>query len=722
MEEDGEGWILDSAPRLEWSLMSMEFDAAPDELAVFLEEAEEQIQLLDQDILVMEKEGPNAELLQEVFRAAHTLKGSSGAIGHTRMASLTHAMETILDYLRKGKLEKSTTLIDLLLQSLDTLRVLKEEVVTLEHSGLDPSDLVSSLKQFIEEHLPSDDQQKPAAASSEAVPEPTAGIRQPARPDGRQYFVTVQIDRESAFPAVRFFQAHLSLSAIGEITESAPSREEIEAEKVGTDLRLNFFSEESSLAIRDVLMAIPDVSAVRIEDSSNEGDVLVEEDAFAFSGEAQVAQAPHIATNSNNNGNAQRNGSPSPGTPSKPPGASKTVRIDIERLDALMNLVGELVIDCTRLLQLSSRLQARYEGEEIAQGIGETSQHIQRITDELQDRIMKARMFPVSSVFNRFPRMVRDLAQKVGKNIDFVMEGEETELDRSVIEEISDPLTHLLRNAVDHGIETPEVRAACGKAETGHVRLAACHRESRIVLSLEDDGKGIDPEHMRKAAVDKGVMSPEAASRMSDREAIDIIFAPGFSTASQVSDVSGRGVGMDIVRTNIRKLNGQVSIESTAGKGSRFILELPLTLAIMDALLVTLDGNIFAIPLASVTETLRVSMSEVSSVNSAPVIQHRGQVLPLLPLGVALGSRRGGVKQERAYVVIVGAQGEQVGIMVDSLIGEQQVVIKSMGNYIGDVRGLSGATILGDGRVALILDVLALVRKTAMERGKASYV
>ncbi|MDO8690642.1 MAG: chemotaxis protein CheA [Dehalococcoidia bacterium] len=705
--------------------MSLEFDAAPDELAVFLEEAEEQLQLLDQDILVMEKEGPNAELLQEVFRAAHTLKGSSAAIGHTRMAGLTHAMETILDHLRKGKLEKSTSLIDLLLQSLDVLRVLREEVVTLEDSGLDPSDLVSSLKQFLEENLPKDDQEKPAvaaAASPKAAPGPSIGALQSARPDGRQYFVTVQIDKESPFPAVRFFQVHLCLSSIGEITESTPSKEEIEAEKVGTELRLNYFTEQSSLAIRDLLMAVPDVSAVRIENSSVEGDVVIEEDAFAFNGTDRAVQAPEAGAGSADNGKVQMSGPSSPATSSKPAGASKTVRIDIERLDALMNLVGELVIDCTRLLQLSSRLQSRYEGEEIAQGIGETSQHIQRITDELQDRIMKARMFPVSSVFNRFPRMVRDLAQRVGKNVEFVMEGEETELDRSVIEEISDPLTHLLRNAVDHGIETPAERVACGKPEAGRVRLAACHRESRIVLSLEDDGKGIDPEHMRKAAVEKGVLSPEAASRMSDREATEIIFAPGFSTASQVSDVSGCGVGMDIVRTNIRKLNGQVSIESTPGKGSRFVLELPLTLAIMDALLVTLAGNIFAIPLASVTETLRVSMSDVSSVNSAPVIQHRGQVLPLVPLGAALGSRRNGVDQERSYVVIVGAQGDQVGIMVDSLIGEQQVVIKSMGNYIGDVRGLSGATILGDGRVALILDILVLVRKTVMERGKASYV
>ncbi len=707
--------------------MSLQFDAEPDELAVFLEEAEEQLLLMDQDIIVMEKEGPTPDLLQEVFRAAHTLKGSSAAIGHERMASLTHAMETILDYLRKGKLETSTPLIDLLLQSLDALRVLKEEVVTLEHSGMDPSSLVSSLKRFLEESLPREIAPVPASVPCGA--EPAAPLaeekRQNGSLDGYPYSITVQVDGQSMFPAARLLQVHMSLSEIGEVTASAPSREEIEAEKVGTELSLSCVTAETAEAIRDLLMAIPDMSAVRIENDSVEGDVVSEQDAFASVSNIEATETSERTADASSNGNGKVGDEPGATrrVTAKAASASKTVRIDIERLDALMNLVGELVIDTTRLTQLSSRLQARYEGEEVAQGIGETSQHIQRITDELQDRIMKARMFPVSSVFNRFPRMVRDLAQRVGKNVEFLMEGEETELDRSVIEEISDPLTHLLRNAVDHGIEAPAERTACGKSETGRVRLAACHRESRIVLTLEDDGKGIDPERMRQVAVEKGLLTMEAATRMNDREAIEMIFAPGFSTATQVSDVSGRGVGMDIVRTNIHKLNGQVGIESVPGQGSRFTLELPLTLAIMDALLVTLDGNIFAIPLASVTETMRVPVSEISSVNREKVIQHRGRVLPLVYLGTALGSHRNGVDLERAYVVVVGAEGDQVGIIVESLIGEQQVVIKSLGNYIGDVRGLSGATILGDGRVALILDVLALVRKTVQDRaGKTRYV
>ncbi len=695
--------------------MSLQFDAAPDELAVFIEEAEEQLQLLDQDILILEKEGPNSDLLQEVFRAAHTLKGSSGAIGHERMASLTHAMEGILDSLRKGKLETTTALIDLLLQSLDALRVLKEEVVTLEHSGLDPSSLVQSLKRFLEDNLSPDGEHQPVGEVRPVAVEPHV-LSQSEDVDGHTYVIVVYVDKDCAFPAVRCLQVHMALAEAGEVTESIPSRADIEVEKVGFELRLTYVTAESSQGVRDLIMAIPDIAAVRIENTKVEGDVVTECDAFSFDGPPQIVQEHDQVRGNAESAIAKDRNLQEGRANAKNVNASKTVRIDIERLDALMNLVGELVIDCTRLVQLSSRLQARYEGDEIAQGLGETSQHIQRITDELQDRIMGARMFPVSSVFNRFPRMIRDLAQRAGKKVEFVMEGEETELDRSVIEEIGDPLIHLLRNAVDHGIDSPDERRACGKPEVGLIRLSACHRESRIVLVVEDDGKGIDPERIRRAATEKGLLSPDAAARLSDREAVELIFAPGFSTAKQVSDVSGRGVGMDIVRTNIHKLNGSVSIESSPGRGTKFILELPLTLAIMDALLVSLGGNTFAIPLASVTETLRVQQSEVFAVNRGKVIQLRGRVLPLLPLGKALGLGRRGGDMDEAYVVVVGSDNDQVGILVDSLVGEQQVVIKSLGNYIGDIRGLSGATILGDGQVALIVDVPALVKMTIQER------
>ncbi|MCL5958631.1 MAG: chemotaxis protein CheA [Chloroflexi bacterium] len=717
-------------------MMSLQFDASPDELGVFLEEAEEQLQLLDQDILILEKGGPTAELLQEVFRAAHTLKGSSATIGHERMAALTHAVESILDCLRKGKLESTTALIDLLLQSLDSLRVLKEEVVSLEHSGLDPSSLVSSLKQFLEDNLPANVQGSTVAETPAA--EPTS------KPDAtgshdNSHWIVVQVDKESPFPAARFLQVHMVLSTIGTIVESTPTLADIELEKVGRELRLTCVTEESMETARELILAVPDIVAVELHDSRPGDASPVVDQESAEDHQRMCGLRDNVRNENGIDGRPEKNTPASDGTRDRlsreaspkdrstanrnPQGASKTVRIDIERLDALMNLVGELVIDCTRLEQLSSRLQSNREGEVVVEEIAEASLHIQRITDELQDRIMKARMFPIGSVFNRFPRMVRDLAQRAGKKIEFIMEGEETELDRSVIEEIGDPLIHLLRNAVDHGLEPPEERVAAGKSEVGLIRLAASHRENRIVLTVEDDGKGIDPARIRASAVEKGLLSAEAAARMNDREALEIIFAPGFSTAKQISDVSGRGVGMDIVRTNIRKLNGMVTVNSVPGQGSQFVLELPLTLAILNALLVSLDQGIFAIPLSSVVETLRIAESGVKSVNKEKVIQLRGRVLPLLPLDVALGSPRADSKLNGAYVVVVGTDSAQVGIVVDSLVGEQQVVIKSLGNYIGDIKGLSGATILGDGRVGLILDVPALVKMAIQARtGDAVYV
>ena len=695
--------------------MRLELDAAPDELVVFLEEAEEQLQLLDQNVLALEKEGPNPDLLQELFRAAHTLKGSSATIGHSRMASLTHALESILDSLRKGRLEVGTDLINLLLESLDALRTLKEEVVSRDHSGLDPGSLVESLEQFLGDNA-RNREQPPWQAEAEQISVEAVDEKPAENEQERLISVTVRVDKECPFPAARFYQVHMSLGQVSTISASEPSIDQIETGMVGSEMRVMCETAQSHESIRNLIASVPDIVAVRIETPMAEGDGAGERDILVFDRLPQNDGAAAEARPLGAGRKAKDKISPERGASDGNAAASKTVRIDVERLDALMNLAGELVIDSTKLVQNSNRLRDLHEGEEIAQSIRETSLHVQKITDELQDRIMRARMFPVSSVFRRFPRMVRDLAQKAGKKIEFVIEGEETELDRSVIEEIGDPLIHLLRNAVDHGIEPPEQRVADGKTEVGLVQLTACHRENRIILTVEDDGKGIDPNQLKRAAVERGLLTAEVAARMSDREALEIIFLPGFSTAGKVSDVSGRGVGMDIVRTNIGKLNGVISVESSVGLGSRFTLELPLTLAIMDALLVGLDTSTFAIPLASITETLRVHPSDLRFVNGHKMIQLRGRVLPLLSLRSALQLACSGVDSDDAYVVVAGNGNEQVGIMVDSLMGEQQVVVKSLGKYIGDVRGLSGATILGDGRVALILDVHALVSKVTHER------
>jgi two-component system chemotaxis sensor kinase CheA len=376
-----------------------------------------------------------------------------------------------------------------------------------------------------------------------------------------------------------------------------------------------------------------------------------------------------------------------------------------------MNLVGELVIDRTRLTQIVGTLEGHNQVGDVAQDLGRASAHIGRVTTELQERIMRARMLPVENLFKKFPRMMRDLSIKAGKEMDFVIRGEETELDRSVIEEIGDPLMHLLRNAVDHAIESPEERVRAGKSARGTVFLEASQQENQIVVVVRDDGRGIDPEKIRNHAIRKGILTAESAKRLSEAEVIDLIFGAGFSTAEKVSDISGRGVGMDVVRKNIEKLNGIIEIDTRVGQGAEFRIRLPLTLAIIRALLVEVDREVLAIPLSSVTETHRIPLAEIQTVNRREVITLRGKVHPLLRLVDLLGfSIEGKESQDYVLVVIVNLGGKQVGIAVDSLVGEQEVVIKSLGGFLGEIPGLSGATILGDGNVAIILDVPSLVK------------
>ncbi|MCI0519192.1 MAG: chemotaxis protein CheA, partial [Chloroflexi bacterium] len=393
--------------------------------------------------------------------------------------------------------------------------------------------------------------------------------------------------------------------------------------------------------------------------------------------------------------------------------ADKTVRTSVERLDNLMNLVGELITDRNRLNLIRSLLETRFHGEEQIEAVSETITHVGRITDQLQAEVMGIRMLPISAVFNKFPRLVRDLARKANKQVDLVMRGEDTELDRSVIEEISDPLIHLLRNSVDHGLETPEERLSQGKTERGVILLTARHEQGRIILTVEDDGRGIDLERVKAKAVEKGLVAKADAEGMSQEEAIDLIFASGLSTARVVSDVSGRGVGMDIVRNNIERLNGQILVETWPGRGTQFQIVLPLTLAIVPTLLVRVGVGTYAIPLVTVTETLRVPITDIYSVKGKPVIVLRDHVLPVSRLSQLFALSRqpnGGDGSGMEYIVVVRSGKTQMGLIVDSLVGEEEVVVKSLSTIVGDINGVSSAAILGDGQVALILDVQGLFK------------
>mgnify|MGYP000926769652 CR=1 FL=1 len=393
------------------------------------------------------------------------------------------------------------------------------------------------------------------------------------------------------------------------------------------------------------------------------------------------------------------------------------MRIDVERLDRLLNLVGELVIDRTRLIGLGRALQDQMGEHHMLSEITETVFHLGRITDEMQAEVMKSRMLPIGTVFSRFPRVTRDLSTRQGKKVELVIEGQETELDRSVIEEIGDPLVHLLRNAIDHGIELPEERVAAGKPELATVKLTAEHVESSIVITVQDDGRGIDPAKIKAKALERGVISFETSQRLSDAETVELIFSPGFSTATTVTEVSGRGVGMDIVRTNVERLGGTVEVQSKLGEGSRFFLRLPLTLAIVQALLVRVGGGIYALPLSSVTETLRVPVTDIQKLQQQEAILLRGRVLPVVRCSNLFHCTSEIPADARDILVVAVKVGErQIGLAVDRLLGEQEVVIKSLGDLIGDVPGLSSAAILGDGTVALIVDVPALVQRLATDR------
>ena len=390
----------------------------------------------------------------------------------------------------------------------------------------------------------------------------------------------------------------------------------------------------------------------------------------------------------------------------------KTVRVDVQKLDSLMNLVGELVIDRTRLNRFAEVFEGKYGSDDLVESINEISNHLGQVTGDLQEQIMKARMLPIAQIFNRFPRMVRDTAQKMGKEIDFIVEGKETELDRNVIEVIGDPLIHLIRNSIDHGIESPAEREQQGKPRVGKLLLKASYHESHIVITIADDGKGIDPDNIRQKAVEKGLYDYDAAARLSEREVLDLIFKAGFSTAKEVSDLSGRGVGMDVVRTAIEQINGMVEMDTKVGQGTTTTIRLPLTLAIIRSLMVTLGNQVYAFPLSNVQETLRINADEIRQIGNNEVIVVRERILPLLRLAERFGM--GNSEAEKLFVVIVASAEKRVAVVVDSLVGEQEIVIKSMGEYLGEVPALSGATILGDGRVALIIDTRGIVKEAGI--------
>lgn len=682
-------------------------------LQVFLDESAENLQRLNELILELEKDPGNTDLLNEVFRIAHTLKGMSATMGFDTIAELTHEMEDLLDQLRKGELASSSDVVDVLFECLDTLEVMIDEVRDTGKCTVEASSIIKKLKSLSGEERPVVEVAESPKASK--VSEPHGKIDIPVELNEYDkevikeafhktfnvYKIKVVLDEGCLLKAARAYIVFNELGSMGEIIKSVPPAEDIEEERFENEFTLLYISKEGEDTIRSKIEAISEIKQVEIakieaEDFglSAEGapsrEIKEEEIEKVIKAKEEVkAKMEPKAGQENERVLRQIKG-------------MRTIRVDTDRLDDLMNLVGELVINKTRLVQIGSVYKLTELDETLAQ--------IGRITNELQAVVMKLRMVPIEHVFNRFPRMVRDLAHEEGKEVEFIMEGKETELDRTVIDEIGDLLVHLLRNAIDHGIEPPDERERLGKPRKGLLKLSARHEGNYVVIEVQDDGRGMDIEKIKKKAVERGLATPEELERMSENEILMLTTLPGFSTSDKITEVSGRGVGLDVVKSKVEALNGVLELQTEKGAGTKVVIKLPLTLAIIQALLTKVGEEIYAIPLANIDETLSITPQDIKLVRNQEVVLLRGSVLPLVKLRELLDVPAKEGENGEEYAVVVARVGERrAGLVVDSLIGQQEIVIKSLGKLPKGIKGISGATILGDGRVALILDVVPLV-------------
>ncbi|MCS7234218.1 MAG: chemotaxis protein CheA [Synergistetes bacterium] len=681
-------------------------------LQVFLDESAENLQRLNELILELEKDPSNTDLLNEVFRIAHTLKGMSATMGFDTLAELTHEMENLLDKLRKGELTSSSDVVDVLFECLDVLEAMIEEIRNTGRCSIGASSTITKLRVL------SGEREKAPPETVKAVKAPSLVdipmelneydkevIKEAFHKSFNVYKIKVTLDEGCLLKAARAYIVFHELGRIGEIIKSLPPVEDIEEEKFENEFTLLYVSKEGENVIRSKIEAVSEIKKVEISRIEPE-KAEVEKKVVTPSVEIKEEEVEKVIK-------GLEEIHPEPEAVSVSPverekllrqkvKGMRTIRVDIDRLDDLMNLVGELVINKTRLVQIGSVYKLTELDETLAQ--------IGRITNELQAVVMKLRMVPIEHVFNRFPRMVRDLAREEGKEVEFIIEGKETELDRTVIDEIGDPLVHLLRNAIDHGIEPPAERERLGKPPKGLLRLSARHEGNYVVIEVQDDGKGMDIEKIKRKAIEKGIATPEELERMSENEVLMLTTLPGFSTSERITEVSGRGVGLDVVKSKVEALNGVLEIQTERGKGTRVIVKLPLTLAIIQALLTKVGEEIYAIPLANIDETLSITPQDIKLVRNQEVILLRGSVLPLVKLHELLEVPVETGKNGGEYAVVVTRVGERrAGLVVDSLIGQQEIVIKSLGKLLKGIKGISGATILGDGKVALILDVVPLI-------------
>ncbi|GAA9843145.1 chemotaxis histidine kinase/response regulator CheAY2 [Helicobacter pylori] len=643
----------------------------------FLIEAFEMNEQLDQDLVELEHNPEDLDLLNRIFRVAHTIKGSSSFLNLNILTHLTHNMEDVLNRARKGEIKITPDIMDVVLRSIDLMKTL---LVTIRDTG---SDTNNGKENEIEEAV-----KQLQAITSQNLESAKEGTKEAPKKESQEEAKKENIkenqENKAKAPTAENSASDNPLADEPDLDYTNMSAEEVEAE------------------IERLLNKRQEADKERRAQKKQEAKPKQEVAPKTETPKTETPKAPKTETKAKAKADTEENKAPSIGV-------EQTVRVDVRRLDHLMNLIGELVLGKNRLIRIYSDVEERYDGEKFLEELNQVVSSISAVTTDLQLAVMKTRMQPVGKVFNKFPRMVRDLSRELGKSIELIIEGEETELDKSIVEEIGDPLIHIIRNSCDHGIEPLEERRRLNKPETGKVQLSAYNEGNHIVIKISDDGKGLDPVMLKEKAIEKGVISERDAEGMSDREAFNLIFKPGFSTAKVVSNVSGRGVGMDVVKTNIEKLNGIIEIDSEVGVGTTQKLKIPLTLAIIQALLVGVQEEYYAIPLSSVLETVRISQDEIYTVDGKSVLRLRDEVLSLVRLSDIFKVDAILESNSDVYVVIIGLADQKIGVIVDYLIGQEEVVIKSLGYYLKNTRGIAGATVRGDGKITLIVDVGAMM-------------
>ncbi|WP_028611017.1 chemotaxis protein CheA [Paenibacillus harenae] len=684
-------------------------------LSMFIDESNDHLQSLNENLLRLESEPEELSIVQSIFRSAHTLKGMSATMGFEDLAALTHEMENVLDLVRNSKLKMDHFIFDTLFKGLDALESMVQDIVGGGSGKADVTQIVASLQIILKSDYSASKAAEAAPVSAAAavstdsagamlLDEYQSSILLQSIEGGLQVFhLQVTIRDNCLLKAVRAYMVFEVLERSGEVIKSDPSVQDIEQEKFDFSFSVFMISNVSLEDLQTQILNISEIDAVVITALDTESLAVLNRAPAAAAAEAVSVPAQELKAAPALVQEASPSKAKAGGAAPAAANVSRTIRVDIERLDTLMNLFSEMLIDRVRLEQLASEIKRP--------DLTETVEHMARVSSDLQSIVLKLRMVPVDSVFNRFPRMIRDLAKSLDKKIDLIITGADTELDRTVIDEIGDPLVHLLRNSVDHGLETVEERIAAGKPDTGKIYLRAYHSGNHVFIEVEEDGRGINREKVLKTAIKNGVVTEEQAGKLTSDEINMLIFAAGFSTADKISDISGRGVGLDVVKSKITSLGGNVTVDSVFGRGSRFSVQLPLTLSIISAMLIKLGSEKFAIPLSSIVETGIIRKEQILNVHGNRMIEFRNSIIPLVSLSKVLDSPDYNENDEQETEIVVVRKGDKwAAVMVDEFIGQSEIVLKTLGKYLTNIEAISGATILGDGYVALIIDPNALIK------------